>query len=179
MKTKKKEQSLTKNQKAFCEHYVTDRELNATKAYMQAYPRCKESSAAALSSKTLRKVKVQRYLKKLREAAMKRVQIKQDDILQELKTLGFSNIKDFLEYDNSGITLYDSKKVDTRAIHSVKQQKKTRRTFTKDGGEVVTSNTTVELKMHQKLQALVKLGEHLGLWDSQGKLTPLQVIIKG
>ena len=146
---------------------------------MQAYTHCKETSAAVEASKSLRKPKIKTYIKKLRAESMKRVKIKQDDILQELKALGFSDIKQFLSYNNKGVKLFDSKKVDTRAVQSVRQFTKTRVTNLKDGGEIVTTNTTVELKMHQKLQALFKLGEHLGLWDSEGKLTPLQVIVKG
>jgi phage terminase small subunit len=168
---------LTKNRIAFCEFYVTDKNLNAKSAYRKAYPHCSDKTAETNGPRLLRNAQVKQHLKKLRADAMKRMKIKQDDILQELKTLGFSDISEFLEYNNNGVTLFDSKKVDTRAVQSVRQFTKTRVTSLKDGGKVVTTNTTVELKMHQKLQALFKLGEHLGLWDSEGKLRPIQVII--
>lgn len=49
--------ALTEKQKRFCDEYLID--LNATRAYMVAYPNVKkESTAAAAAARLLRNVKV-------------------------------------------------------------------------------------------------------------------------
>ena len=52
---------MTNAQKRFCDEYLID--LNATRAYKVAYPKCKEDETAnAASSRMLRNVKVHRYI---------------------------------------------------------------------------------------------------------------------
>ena len=52
---------MTNAQKRFCDEYLID--LNATRAYKVAYPKCKEDETAnAASSRMLRNVKVQEYI---------------------------------------------------------------------------------------------------------------------
>lgn len=52
---------LTEKQKRFCDEYLFD--LNATRAYMIAYPHVKnEKTAAAAASRLLRNVKVKAYI---------------------------------------------------------------------------------------------------------------------
>ena len=90
------------------------------------------------------------------------------EILEELKHIAFDDISNYLSYktvlakvgDNDNgepifdyrtvIELKDSAVVDTRSISEV--------SLGKDG--------QFRFKMHDKLAALYKLGEHLGLWDS-------------
>lgn len=53
--------ALTEKQKIFCDEYLIN--LNATRAYMVAYPNVKkESTAAQAGSRMLRNVKVQKYI---------------------------------------------------------------------------------------------------------------------
>lgn len=52
---------MTEKQKRFCDEYLID--LNATRAYMVAYPHVKnEKTAAAAASRLLRNVKVKAYI---------------------------------------------------------------------------------------------------------------------
>ena len=52
---------MTEKQKRFCDEYLVD--LNATRAYMVAYPHVKnEKTAAAAASRLLRNVKVKAYI---------------------------------------------------------------------------------------------------------------------
>ena len=77
------------------------------------------------------------------------------------------------------MTLTDSDALeddDARAIQSVSQVEKYIKAL--DGGERLMSRER-SIKLHDKVKALTKLGDHVGLWDKdpekQGE--PLKVII--
>jgi len=77
---------LTEKQRRFCDEYLVD--LNATRAYMAAYPATrKESTAAQAASRMLRNVKVLKFLRERQQAQQERVQIRQDDVLRSIKEI--------------------------------------------------------------------------------------------
>lgn len=79
---------LTEKQRRFCEEYLID--LNATRAYMAAYPSTKkESTASVCAAKLLRNVKVQNFLQELRQERQERTQITQDEVLAAIKDIAF------------------------------------------------------------------------------------------
>jgi len=68
--TKKKDEKLLPMHEEFCLEYF-DNGFNGKRAYMKANPGCSEKSAEASASRLLRKDKVQKYLKQLREGLRK------------------------------------------------------------------------------------------------------------
>ena len=110
---------MTDAQKRFCDEYLID--LNATRAYKVAYPRCKKDETAnAASSRMLRNVKVQEYISEKQQEIEKRTEITQDKVIKELANIAFFNIRNI--YNNNG-TLKAIKDIDEetiRAISSVK-----------------------------------------------------------
>lgn len=81
---------LTEKQRRFCDEYIID--LNATRAYMAAYPSVKkEETASVCASQLLRNPKVQRFLQELKQERKERVQIKQDDVLCGIKEIAFES----------------------------------------------------------------------------------------
>lgn len=74
---------MTEKQKRFCDEYLID--LNATRAYMAAYPSVKnEKTAAAAASRLLRNVKVQEYIQKRLAEKEEALIAKQDEVLKTL-----------------------------------------------------------------------------------------------
>jgi phage terminase small subunit len=64
----KNPQGLTDQQLKFCQVYQTDPELNATKAYQAAYPKCKsEKTAGAAAARLLGNDRIQAYLESQRK----------------------------------------------------------------------------------------------------------------
>ena len=82
--TKKNEHGLTDKQQIFADAYLCDHELNATKAYMVAYPKCSATSAKALSSKLLTNVNLKKYISDQKQSRSKRTGIDSDWVLDRL-----------------------------------------------------------------------------------------------
>ena len=83
---------LTNAQKRFCDEYLID--LNATRAYKVAYPKCKEDETAnAASSRMLRNVKVQEYISEKQKEIEKRTEVTQDMVIKELAKIAFLDIR--------------------------------------------------------------------------------------
>ena len=79
---------LTEKQKRFCEEYLID--LNATRAYMAAYPATKkESTAAKSASRMLRNGKVRDFVQELKQERESRVFVTQDDVINAIQEIAF------------------------------------------------------------------------------------------
>lgn len=156
---------LTKKQKLFCDEYLID--LNATRAYKAAGYSVKSDNAAGVEGyKLLRNPKIGLYINQRMKSREERTEITQDKVLKELAKIGFSDIKDYLEYktvqsvistDEDGepiidyrqiVDVIDSKEVDTSIIQEV--------SISKDG--------TFKFKLYDKQKALVDIGKHLGMF---------------
>lgn len=151
---------LTNKQKRFCEEYVID--LNGTQAAIRAG--YSEVAAHAIASENLTKPKVKVFLKELQD----RVSGKNDNLAQqvidELKKIGFSNIQDYIAIGNE---VKDLSKIDSHKAAAVSSVKKS---FTEFGDEKTGgTKTTVEFKLWDKIAALEKIGKHLGIFEADNK----------
>ena len=74
---------MTEKQKRFCDEYLIS--LNATQAYLKAYPNCKkDSSADASARKLLGNARIQAYIKERMEEKESNLIASQDEVLQTL-----------------------------------------------------------------------------------------------
>ena len=87
-------------------------------------------------------------------------------MLRELQHIGFSNIADYLRFNENGITLKDSEDLTRGQLSAVAEASQMQ---TKHG-------TNVKFKLHDKIEALTKLGEHLQLF-SEDKLGDLKIAV--
>lgn len=142
--------ALTEKQKRFVEEYLVD--LNATQAAIRAGYSAK--NADKIGYELLGKTGVSEAIRMAMDARSKRTGITQDRVLQELAAIGFSRATDFVRIDESGrvvLTPTDALTEDQRrAIAGIKDGK-----------------FGVELKLYDKLRALEKLGEHLGMFSGK------------
>ena len=80
--------------------------------------------------------------------------------------MAFAHMGQFAAWVDGSVALKDSATVDPRAVAGVRSA-------------ATVPGTRVSIKLHDKLEALVRLGEHLGLWqkapEPQGD--PLRVVI--
>jgi phage terminase small subunit len=175
--------SIPPKQKRFCEEYIID--LNGLKAAIRA--KYSTATAQQQASRLLSNVKVQAYIKELMDKRSARTEVKADRVLEELASVGFARIDDFLKVeeqthtevlglDDEGkpitntwtaktVDIFETEKVDKkklRAVASIKQ--------TKEG---------IELKLHDKIKSLELIGRHLGMWSEKpDEGVNLNIIIK-
>lgn len=89
---------MNDNQKIFADEYLIDR--NATRAYKAAYPEVKnDNTAGASASRLLRDAKVAEYIGKKMAERAKRTEVKGDDVIRELATIGFAKTTSVNEFE--------------------------------------------------------------------------------
>lgn len=166
-------ESFTEKQKRFCEEYVVD--LNATQAAIRAG--YSKRSAKVLAVAALTKVNVQNYIAELQSDIQERNKLKGDDVVQELKALGYWNIQDFIDEGNVIKDITKLPRELTKSVVGIKT--KTVYLPNPDGSGPPIEEITTELKMVDKRAALVDLGKHLGIFEKDNRQkAPVKIRVK-
>jgi phage terminase small subunit len=140
---------LSPKRERFCQEYIID--LNGKQAAIRSG--YSEKSAEVTASRLLSDVKVKARIAQLMAERAKRCEVKQDDVIAELKRLGFSDMRNLAEWNSVLVKLKDSSEIsdsDAACVESVSQ------TVSKDGG-------SLSIKLHSKTKALELLTRHLGM----------------
>jgi phage terminase small subunit len=138
---------MNPKQLRFCTEYLLD--LNGTQAAIRAG--YSQKTAASIAEQHLRKLEIQAEIQRLQAQRSQRLDITADHVLKDLAALAFTPITDVLSVEDGKVTLKDSSEWSEeahKAVESVRQSK--------DG---------FSIKMANKLAALEKLGQHLGLFS--------------
>jgi len=146
--------SLTPKQARFCEEYMID--LNGKQAAIRAGYSAKTAENKA--SNLLRLVKVGSRIDKLKKARSKRTEIEVDQVVKELALVAFANMLDYISIEDgvARIDLSELSPDQAAAIHEIKT-------------EHMESGQCTKIKLIDKLRALTKLGEHLGIFSQTQK----------
>ena len=144
---------ITDKQRAFVDEYLID--LNATRAYKAVYKSCKKDEAARVnSSRLLTNANVAAYLAQRQQELQQRTEITQDKVVQELAAIAFADIADYVQVkDHGGLPM-----VEITPTGDIPMSKRAAIASIKQG------NNGIEVKLHNKLDALDKLGRHLGMF---------------
>jgi hypothetical protein len=151
---------LTDKQKKFCEEYVRSfdkvQSLQAGGYYLPQDKRGRGTSQKILIERNFEKVMssapVQEYIFLLKQSVASRLNVSMDSIIDEYKSMAFTNMDDYVEWDADGITSFKSSEDLTRAQ--------------KAGILEITETTTklgktIKIKLHNKQTALDRLFEVL------------------
>jgi phage terminase small subunit len=151
---------VTEQQKKFCREYMKD--FNGTQAAIRAG--YSKKTANEQSSQLLAKLNIQKFLESLKEKANDKHEGLADEIVAELKKIGFSDIKKYLDSDN---TIKDISQLPSELTTVVESIKKTETDFGDDktGG----TKTSITFKLHSKLDALEKLAKYVGLYEADNR----------
>lgn len=162
---------LTPKIKRFCEEYIKD--LNGTQAAIRAG--YSSHTANEQSSKLLAKVNVKNYISELKQSLSSKNEGLAQQVIDELKKLGFANIQDYIDPENE---IKDLTKIDRDKAAAVESIKKTVTEFS-GGGESSGKKISIQFKLYDKISALEKLGRHLGIFelDNQQKAPVINVNI--
>ena len=141
---------LSDKQARFVDEYLID--LNATQAAIRAG--YSEKTSQRIGSENLSKPLVQHAIQKRMDRRSERTLVAADRVITELAKIAFANMREFAEWGPDGITLKDGAELseeDAACIAELSQ------TTTAHGG-------CIRFKLHDKLEALEKLGRHLKLF---------------
>ena len=137
---------LTELQKRFVAEYLVD--LNATQAAKRAGYKDPNIGRQLITNHNVSEA-IQKAIAKREQ----RTQITQDMVLRELAAIGFSKATDYVTIESGCAVINDTSGLTDAqrgAIASIER--------TKYG---------IKIRLHDKVRALEKLGEHLGLFDSR------------
>ena len=138
---------------AFCQEYMKD--LNGAQAAIRAG--YSEKGANVKGAQLLAIVSISERIAELMQERQQRTQVTADMVIAELAKIGFHNVQDFVNGGNSILELKHLDANKTAAVSSVK-------TTLKADGDLVS-----EVKFHDKVAALEKLGKHLGIFERDNK----------
>lgn len=151
---------LTEKQEQFCHEWLID--FNATQAAVRAG--YSKDTAYAIGWENLRKPEIKARIAELRKDIDTRNNNLTQRIIDELSKIGFSNIQDFIDGGNEITDLTEIDREQASAVSSVK------RSITEFGtDENGGTKTVVEMKLHDKLAALEKLGRITGIFEADNK----------
>ncbi len=168
------EKKLTPKQERFVQEYLID--LNATQAAIRAG--YSEKNAGKIGPELLGKTRITEAIQEAMTKREKRTEVTQDQVINELAKIGFSNISDYLrvaefeviadyekgedgEPDKSkpitrrvkGVEIYNTDDIDREKLDTISEVRQTR-----DG---------ISIKLHDKLKALELLGKHMGMFTDK------------
>lgn len=157
---------LTEKQRSFIEEYLVD--LNATQAALRAG--YSEKTAYSQGQRLLKNVEIQDIIQERMKERSKRTEVTSDRVVEELAKIAFSDLKDFVHWDENGVTILDSEHVDGSVLAEISETTNIQ-TFP-NGGE--SERIQKKVKPHDKMKALEMLGKHLGMFKEtvqhEGKL---------
>ncbi|HBL23922.1 MAG TPA: terminase small subunit [Deltaproteobacteria bacterium] len=174
---------LSAKQQLFILEYLVDK--NATQAAIRAG--YSKRTAGAIGTEHLHKPHIRAAIDAEIEKQKARITFTADQVLEELARVGFSDMKDFIKIDESGLvqaipleTLAEGK---SRIIKKVKEKRVIRSTKgsddNPDGDQIL--DATFEFELCDKVKSLELLARHLGLLHDKTEIDlkqPVQITIK-
>lgn len=144
---------LTPKQEKFVRNLVNG--MSQYDAYCNSYnaKKMKRSTIDTKASQLISRDKIRTRYDELIEKANKKVEIKAEDILRELKSIAFSNGTDFVEIKGNRVVFKNTNLLDEdkkRAISSIKE--------TKSGKQIET---------YDKLKAIEMLVKYMKIFDDK------------
>lgn len=151
---------ITDQQKKFCQEYMKD--FNGTQAAIRAGYSKRTANEQAV--RLLANISLQKYLETLKIKAADKNQELTERIKNELIKIGFSDIREYLDPDNTVKDISQMPSALTACIESIKKSE------TEFGNEETGgTKTSIQFKLHSKLDALEKLARYVGLYEADNK----------
>jgi phage terminase small subunit len=170
------QENLTEKQKLFADIYLGDPELNATKAYLSAYPKSSVKAAEVGGHRLLRNTKIASYIAKEMKARSSRLQVDSDYVLQRLVEIDQMDAIDILEDDGSIKPISEWPKVWRTYLSGIDIAE-----ITEDG---VNIGMLKKIKWPDKVKNLELIGKHVSVSAfkekveiSGDKKNPLEILV--
>lgn len=152
-------------QQRFAREYVID--LNAKRAAISAG--YSERSAQEQGSRLLSNRKVQAMIDKLQTARASKLELKAEQVVEELRRLAFSNMQDYMRVDDSGWPELDLSALTRDQAAAIQEFSEDATGGTGDGERRQVLRR--RFKLADKRGSLELLGRHLGMFQDNLKVT--------
>lgn len=152
--------ALTPRQQRFVQEYLID--LNATAAYKRAGYKANDNVARVQSCRLLVRPNIKQAISAAQASLARQAEVKAANVLNEISHIAFSDIGDVLDFSGDELRLRSPRTITSAARRAI-QSVKVRRAMERQGEESVPVEI-IEYRLWPKLDALDKLGQHLGLW---------------
>jgi len=167
----KKKRTLTARQKLFIREYLVD--LNATRAYVRAGYRASEAVARANSARMIANDNISAAIHEALEKRFQKLEISNENVLQEIAKMAFSNIMDFIKIQADGSACAD-------LTHLTRDQAAGLSELSYDDTGAVDGHSEspikkIKFKLANKLQSLELLGKYLKLFNDTTPAIPKEV----
>lgn len=144
---------LTPKQARFVQEYLVD--VNSTQAAIRAG--YSKKTAQEQSSRLLSNVMVSAAVAKEQHALAEKTGVTAEKVIAELALIGFANMGDYVNLSDPDKPMVDLSNLTPKQASAIAAV-----TYEKRGIE-----RRVKIKLHDKLNALVTLGKHLGLFSER------------
>lgn len=153
---------LTQKEERFCLNYFAS--LNATQAYIDTYETKNRNSARVQVCRVLAKPNVSIRLANMKAELAGELGITAERVVKEYAKVGFTNMEDFTQDSDDGLTLKELSKIGRDNMAAVESVRITTTTERDGKGKPTRTHRTSQFKLHSKLNALDALGKHLGIF---------------
>lgn len=157
---------INDQQQSFFDLYRSDPELNATRAYLSAYPKCRSAHSAQVNaSKLLLSTVGQKYLATISAEEQtafgegQGVRVTVERIIEELKRAAFFDPVNIFDDENQLLSIQEMAPWVRRAIESIK--------IKKYGTDEDPTYEIIEVKMVSKVRTLELLGRHMVMFTEK------------
>ena len=168
---------MTDKQIIFANEFLID--LNGTRAYKEAYPHVKnDNTAAAAATRLMNVPDVKEYIEKRIKDRLERIEVTQDDVIQELAAVGFANVPEYAKVVTKPIMIQtengdyvpaldsEGNQMYCQAVEITETKELTRRQIKAISG-IKQGKNGIELSTYDKVKALELLGKHLGIFKDK------------
>lgn len=168
---------MTDKQIIFANEYLID--LNGTRAYKEAYPHVKnDNTAAAAATRLMNVPDVKEYIEKRIKDRLERIEVTQDDVIQELAAVGFANVPEYAKVVTKPVMIQTSEgdyvpaldsegnQMYYQAVEIEETEELTKRQIKAISG-IKQGKNGIELTTYDKVKALELLGKHLGIFKDK------------
>lgn len=169
--------AVTDKQIIFANEYLID--LNGTRAYKEAYPHVKnDNTAAAAATRLMNNPEVKDYIDKRIKDRLERIEVTQDDVIQELAAIAFANGSDYAKVVTKPVMIQTSEgdyvpaldsegnQMYYQAVEIEETEELTKRQIKAISG-IKQGKNGIELTTYDKVKALELLGKHLGIFKDK------------
>ena len=169
-------EALSPRHEAFVQAYVS-RGMNGTKAYRAVYPSIKSDDVAgAAAARLLGNVRVQARIAEIMRAGAERAEVTVEQVVRELKLIGFSDIRKAVAWRNEMVAREDEEEgkgedgvVRVTRVLLPRVSIVPSEEMDPDIAAAIAQisqgpNGEVRVRLHDKHAALVSIGKHLGMF---------------